>query len=79
MPRGSAGNRRLEELVRAQGGRVLRVQEWLRTGDVSVAEILVLFKKGAACFQLRTSLDESAGMMVLDMHSVADGPAKGDR
>lgn len=74
MPRGPAANKRLAELVRAQGGRVLRIQEWLCTGKVSVAELLVLVKKGAASFQLMASLEESAGMVVLDMHSVGDEP-----
>lgn len=72
MPRASAAKRRLAALVRAQGGRVLRVQEWLRTSEVSVAEVLVLLKKGSASFQLRASLDGVAGMIVLDMHSVGD-------
>lgn len=72
MPRGSAAKRRLTALVRAQGGRVLRVQEWLRTSEVSVAEVLVLLKKGAAGLQLRASLEGMASTIVLDMHSVSD-------
>jgi hypothetical protein len=44
----------------------------MRTSDVSVAEVLVLLKAGSAGHQLRTALEESAGMMVLDMHPVGD-------
>jgi len=79
MPRGPEASKRLSELVRAQGGRVLGIQEWLRTRDLSVAEILVQTKKGAASFRLLTSLEESAGMMVLDMHSVGNESVSQER
>jgi len=72
LPRGPAATKRLGALVRAQGGRVLRLQEWMRTSDVSVAEVLVLLKAGSASHHLRTALEDSGGMMVLDMHPVGD-------
>ncbi|MCI0656404.1 MAG: hypothetical protein L0170_04960, partial [Acidobacteria bacterium] len=55
MPRGAAAARRVEKLVRAQGGRVLGVQEWLSTDEVRVAELLILLKDGSAGFQVRAS------------------------